>query len=189
VNASERQFIHLHFKEHAVKKFISIFVSFLLSACAAGNSITNNAEKVTAAAAKIADMTLPAGYAPDFTGSMMGYAVASFRPSNGDDASHLFLVQSEKEADGEKLAQALADLAPGSGDVKGRMTVLENRAVTVRGQQTTLVISEGANSKGAAYRQAVVAFRGKGGPAMLVFSEPVTRWHAATLDALIASVR
>jgi hypothetical protein len=99
------------------------------------------------------------------------------------------LIQSEKEADSEKLEQMLADLVPGSKNSNTRLTVVENRAVTIRGQAATLVISDGVNSEGASYRQGTAAFQGKGGPALLVLSEPTERWDQSTVDAFIASIK
>jgi hypothetical protein len=59
----------------------------------------------------------------------------------------------------------------------------------VRGQETTLVINEGVNSEGVTYRWVTAAFQGKGGPALLVISEPVTRWSQETVETFIASIR
>jgi hypothetical protein len=68
------------------------------------------------------------------------------------------------------------------------MTVVETRPATGRGQETTLVINEGVNSEGVSYRQVTVAFQGSG-PALLVISEPVTRWSQETVETFIASIR
>ena len=76
----------------------------------------------------------------------------------------------------------------GSGNLQTRVTVIETRSVWVRGQETTLVISDCINSEGISYRQAAVAFQGNGGPALLVFSEPIETWDQAILDAFIASI-
>jgi hypothetical protein len=68
------------------------------------------------------------------------------------------------------------------------MTIIETRPVTVREQEVTLVISEGITSEGETYRQVTAAFQGKGGPALLMLSEPVTSWNQQVVDALIASI-
>lgn len=166
---------------------IGAIVLIALSACSTVEVINDDHQRVTSAASEIADFDLPTGYGADFSARLMGYTVAAFNP--GDGYSHLYLIQSEDEADGEELAQMLDELAPGASDPQTRMTVVEIRPVTVRGQETTLVISEGVNSEGVAYRQAIVVFQGKGGPALLVLSEPVTRWNQETMDAFIASIR
>jgi len=169
-----------------IKFLFSLVLLTGLSACAASYAVKTDSDQVASAAADIADFDLPAGYRADFTAHLMGYTVAAFNP--GDGHSHLYLIQSADEADGEKLAEMLDQLAPGSSDPRTRMTVLETRPVTVRGEESTLVISDGINSEGESYRQATVAFQGQGGPALLVFSEPIERWDQATVDNFLASI-
>ena len=168
------------------KLLITLLLLTGLSACGSGYSFNTESKQVTSAAAEIADFDLPASYTADFTARMMGYTVAAF--NLGDGHSHLYLIQSADEADGEKLASMLDEVVPGSGDPQTRMTIIETRPVTVRGQETILVISEGTDSEGGSYRQAAVTFDGQGGPALLVLSEPVERWDQATVDALLASI-
>lgn len=170
------------------KSLLTMIAAILLAglfACAPQVSINGNPDDVSSVASAIADFELPSGYAPEFTASLLGYTTAAYNP--GDGHSHLYLIQSENEADSEKLAQMLESMAPGSGD--NRMTVIENRPVTVREQEVTLVISDGVNHDGDAYRQATVAFQGKGGPALLVISEPTDRWNQSVVDAFIASIK
>lgn len=116
----------------------------------------------------------------------MGYTAASFCPDNGN--RYLYLIQSEKDSDGEKLAQMLEELVPGESNPQTHMPVIETCYVIVRGQEKALVMSEGINSEGKSYRQVTVAFQGKGGPALLVLSEPVESWNQGSLDAFIASI-
>jgi hypothetical protein len=98
------------------------------------------------------------------------------------------LIQSENEADGKELEQMLPQLVPGSSDPNTRMTVIENRTATVRGQEVAVVVSEGTNSENVEYRQATVGFQGKGGPAMLVFTESAELWNQETVETLITSI-
>ena len=171
-------------------KFITFsltILAFLLAACGTNVAINTDGGKVNNAAAEIASIDLPSGYRPEFTASMNGYTVVSFTP--GDDHSHLYLVQSQDVADADKLAQAMDEIVPGASDPEFRMTVLETRPISIRGRETALVISEGTNSEGETYRQALAAFDGKGGPALLVFSEPISAWEPDTVDTLVASIR
>jgi len=171
-----------------MKLRISSFVllAFLLSACGINTAINTNTDKVVSVAAEIADFDLPAGYQPEFSASLEGYTLVSYNP--GDGHSHLYLIQSEKESDGEKLVSMIDQIAPGSNDPQTRMTVIETRLVTMREQEVTLVISEGVTSEGETYRQIMVAFHGKGGPALVTLSEPVERWNQESVDAFIASI-
>jgi hypothetical protein len=172
-----------------MKLRISCFVllAFLLSACGTNTTINTDTDKVVSVAAEIADFDLPAGYQPEFSASLEGYILVSYNP--GDGHSHLYLIQSEKESDGEKLVSMVEQIAPGSYDPQTRMTIIETRPVTVREQEVTLVISEGVTSEGETYRQVMAAFQGKGGPALLVLSGPVTSWNQQSVDAFIASIQ
>jgi hypothetical protein len=116
----------------------------------------------------------------------MGYTIASFRADNGP--SHLYLIQSDNDADGEKLSEMLSQLAPGAYDPQTRMTIIETRPVTIRGQEETLAFSEGVTSEGETYRQVAVTFQGQGGPALLVISAPAESWDQASVDAFLASI-
>ena len=83
----------------------------------------------------------------------------------------------------------LEQLAPGAYDPQTRMSIIETGPVTVRGQDATLVISEGVTSEGESYRQEAAAFQGQGGPALVVISGPVESWDQALVDAFLASIR
>ncbi|MGE5461855.1 MAG: hypothetical protein ACM3PS_00775, partial [Syntrophothermus sp.] len=105
---------------------LAAFLLIVLSACGSTVKMSSDAAEVASVASEIADFEPPAGYSSDFTANLLGYTVAAYNP--GDGHSHLYLVQSEKESDAEKLAQMLEKLVPGSSDRNSRLTVIENRA-------------------------------------------------------------
>jgi hypothetical protein len=158
----------------------------ILSACGAAPATDKN-QNVAEIASKIADFDVPAGYAPELSAHLLGYSLASYKGTTGP--SHLYLVQSEKDSDKAELQKMLEQMAPGSSNPNTRMTVVENRTATVRGQEADVVISEGTNSDNVTYRQATVAFQGKGGPALLVFSESADLWDQAVLDTFLGSIQ
>ena len=161
--------------------FLVIAALFALAACTATEAANTNETAST-----IADFDLPAGYSPEFSTSMLGYTVAAYKGPNRP--SHLYLIQSENESDGEELQKMITQLVPGSSDTNTEMTIIENRPVTIRGQEATLIVSEGLNSEQASYRQISVVFEGKGGPALLLFSESVAAWDQEAVDELLASI-
>ncbi|MBN1371383.1 MAG: hypothetical protein JW987_05430 [Anaerolineaceae bacterium] len=169
-----------------LKIFSLLIVAYLLSACGVQAALNTNPDDVAGVAAEIVDFTAPAGYSPEFLAEINGYTVISYRPSQGN--GHLYLLQSRDAADASQMEEALNEMNPGEKDLKARLTVLETRVMTVREQEATLVISEGTNGNGESYRQAALAFEGKSGPAMLVFSESLAVWDIATVEASIASV-
>src|SRR5215208_6875400 len=165
---------------------ISTITLAFLSACGTVEA-TDDSQHVTKLASKIADFDLPAGYTSEFSAEMLGYTLATYKGASGP--SHLYLIQSENESDGEELERMLTQLAPGSSDPNTRMTVVENRTAIVRDQEVAVVVSEGVNSENISYRQITVGFQGKGGPALLVLSETVERWDQAAVDTFLASVQ
>jgi hypothetical protein len=164
-----------------------ILMAALMTACGVNLAIETDTEKIDSAAAEITSFELPAGYRSEFSANLNEYTLVSYTP--GDGYSHLYLVQSKNAADTDKLLRAMQEIIPGQYDPDARMTVLETRPVTVRGQETTLVISEGINSDGKTYRQALVAFDGNDGPALLVFSTSVTSWDLVVVETVVASIR
>jgi hypothetical protein len=173
---------------HKITRIGLVMVLMLMTLVACAKvELTNDAQHVEKIAAEIADFTLLPGYEPELTAQALGYSLASYKGASGP--SHLYLIQSEKESDNEKLSQMLDKLSPGTRDSNARMTVVENRPASVRGQDVTLVISEGVNSEKVSYRQISVGFAGKGGPALLVISETTGNWDQAAIDDFLASFR
>lgn len=169
------------------KILIILTALWVLTACTPGFPVNTDTAAVSNAAAQIAEFDLPEGYIPEFSVNVMGYTVAAY--NRGDGISHLYLVQSEKESDGEKLMQMLEDVLPAENNYQNRTTVVETRSVTVRGQEEQMVVHEGVNGEGQPYRQALVTFQGNGGPALVVISEPLNRWDIRTVENLIASIQ
>jgi hypothetical protein len=70
------------------------------------------------------------------------------------------------------------------------MALLEQKPVTIRGEQTTLSISEGTNDQGVSYRMANAKFQGNGqGPALFMIVEPAEQWDSQVVEDFIASIR
>jgi hypothetical protein len=173
-----------------LKKTLFMFVVIiLLVATVACTSVTTSNDPAQAidAGSTIADFDLPPGYTSEFSSSMLGYIIVTYRGQNA--SSHLYLIQSEKESDEEDLARMLTEMVPGWSDANTRMTVIENRPVKIRDQETTLILSDAINSEGESYRQLTVAFEGKEGPALLVFSESLDAWDQAATDKFLDSIR
>ncbi|NLG49229.1 MAG: hypothetical protein GX552_03840 [Chloroflexi bacterium] len=171
-----------------MRTFTKILVLGLLVLLLAGCGKNNTAAaRVARAASKIADFDLPEGYKADFAADLLAYSVVAYAPSEGH--GHLYLIQSEREEDGRRLDSALGGMLPGNYDVRSRMKVLERRPISVRGHETTLIITEGVNANGDTYRQAVASFPGKGGPAVVVISELIDGWDETVVEAFIESLR
>ncbi|MDO9087704.1 MAG: hypothetical protein Q7U53_15960 [Anaerolineaceae bacterium] len=169
-------------------KILSILLLvFFLTACEANPLLNTNAEKVMEVTQQIVDFSIPVGYEPDFTANYKGYTLVSYRPEN--ENSHLYILQSKDSADAENLQGILDVLVPGTSNAEGDQQVLDNYPIIFRGQETNLILLEGKNSEGKVYNQILVDFEGKGGPAVLVFSELSTYWDMDKVNRLLESVQ
>jgi hypothetical protein len=69
-------------------------------------------------------------------------------------------------------------------------TLVEQKPVTIRGEETTLSISEGTSDKGVPYRMANATFQGKGeGPALLMVVAPSDQWDEQMVNDFVESIR
>lgn len=172
------------------KAVIILLLSLIVLGCAAcGVKYTPERmdQEIEEIAAEITDFDLPEGYAPEFGVKLLGYSVAAFDP--GDGHSHIYLIQSEKDSDFDTFSEVLEQVVPGYKDVSTRMTILSEQVISVRGAEGLLVLSEGTNAEQMMYRQITLNFQGKGGPAMLLFSEPESRWEQGVVDHFLKSLR
>lgn len=152
---------------------------------AVASTMEKNPDRIAAVAAEIAGFDLPAGYQPEYALDLGGYKVAAYHP--GDGHSHLMLIQGPANLAID--ANALRSAVPGARDRATRLTVVSQYQAQVRGQDVPVMISEGTNSSGQAYRELTALFQGKGGPALVVIESPTTGWDQVQVDAFIASLR
>lgn len=174
-----------HFSKFALL-FGGMLLLFTLGACRYPGTGSDPARIVAKTAEKIADFTLPPGYEPEYGLHALGYTAVAY---HDDNAGHLYLVQSESEADGTALQEALDEMVPGYQDEERELEVVEQWPFTLRGQDVLVTISEGTGGEGEMMRQATAVFQGKAGPTLLILREPSTRWDEATVQAFLASVR
>ncbi len=177
---------------------------FLLCACVAlitlgalgsfgmtvASAVTKNPVEVQDAAALIADFQLPAGYRSEASLSLGGYTFVSYAP--GDGYSHIQMVQAPAsvKVDESTLEQYAQQANPNvRRDRYSRVRTVGESQATIRGQNVTLLISEGTNHDGQLYRTMTGVFQSKSGPTLLSIESPVSTWNQAEVDAFIASIR
>jgi hypothetical protein len=141
-------------------------------------------------AQEIADFTIPDGYAPVVASRFAHFELVGYNGPDGRSHIYLFQLPPAIHVDQAELERQFQNSAGNPGQANGReMKVIEEQAVTIRGEATTLVISEGTNGSGQLYRSANAVFTGKDGQALLSFSGLTTTWDQATIDSFIASMR
>ncbi len=82
----------------------------------------------------------------------------------------------------------------GTGDPKNiwygtETTLVEQKPISIRGQQTMLNISEGISSDGVTFRMATAKFAGRGGPSLLIVAGPIGEWDDGMVEAFIESIQ
>ena len=155
----------------------------------AGCSLRSDAGSINAAAAKIADFSLPAGYTPEATAEIGGYLFVSYAP--GDGHSHIQFIQAPADANVDRatLEKYIQQASQNRDyDTSSRSQVVGSIQATIRGQAVTLVISEATNSTQQPYRSLTGVFQGKGGTALLSVESPINFWNQNAVDQFIASI-
>lgn len=156
----------------------------------ASRVVQSDPAQVAGIAAKIADFTLPAGYKSEAAVEIAGYQYVSYAP--GDGHSHIMLIQAPAGAvpDQATLEQYAQQAAPQRGyDRRTRSQVVGQTKATIRGQESTFVVSEGTNSDGQPYRSLTAVFQGRGGTALLSVESPLNTWNQDAVDRFVASIR
>ena len=141
---------------------------------------------VTTVSDTIADYTLPAEFGDGYAMRIAGFSMISY--TSADGRSHIYLVQAPSwlapdEADLERQLRQTSGT-----DEWSETTVVDRQPCQIRGQETTLVISEGVSHDGRQYRAASGVFEGKGGLALVNVSGPANSWDQEMVDAFIASL-
>jgi hypothetical protein len=155
-----------------------------ITACSPSRAININPTQMTTLESDFVDFALPICFSTYFSTHVMGYSVKAY--SSGVGPSHISWIQSKKDLAGEKQAQTLEKLVIESGYPQTSMKVIQDQPVQVRGQDTTLIISDCVNSEGTTHRQANVSFQGSSGPVFLVHSESMADWRSTTVSTLLA---
>jgi hypothetical protein len=146
--------------------------------------------EAAAIAQEIADFTLPDGYTSAVATQFAHFEVVGYDGPDGH--SHIYLLQMPPawSVDEAELVRQLQSATESEGNDYGPdMQVIDQLPVTIRGQATTLIVSEGTNGAGELIRSANAAFQGKDGQALVSFSGTTAAWDTAMIDAFIASMK
>ena len=153
------------------------------------SSVVTDPDEVEAKAQGIADFNVPSGYEQQAI-SFFGFDMVML---HADNAPTYMLMQFPDSANlDQKQMEDQMQTAMGQqfGRVGGaKLTVVDRLSVTIRGQESTMVISEGADDSGKRFRQGMAFFQGKGGAAMLSIFADEFDWDQDAINAFIAAIR
>jgi hypothetical protein len=142
---------------------------------------------------QIADYTLPSGYEEKFGMDIFTTKMVMIAPSQ-EQRGGLFIMLMQVAADTasrEQMEQQMRQsFQQGTQRNMQDMRVVGAETVTIKGQPVTLTISEGtADNSAVTMRQAVGAFQGKGGAALIMVMGAVSDWDKTLLDNFYKSMR
>ena len=158
----------------------------------ADESTTENPQEVARIASEIADFDLPEGYDTQYGMKIATFSMVQFATRN--EENYIFLTQfpAGTSINVDEMMRQVRDGArnPNSRWYNVDAELVEQKPVTIRGQESTLSISEGTNDQGELYRMANVTFQGRGeGPTLVMFIGPAEQWDTEMVEDFISSIR
>jgi hypothetical protein len=158
----------------------------------ADNSTTEDPQEVSRIASKIADFDIPEDYSRQYGMEIDTFNLVQYA-NNGED-TYIFLAQfpADTSINPDQLMREIKNSSrnPNHPLYNTDMQIVEQKPVTIRGEETTLTISEGTSDQGELYRMANAKFQGNGsGPALLMIVGPADGWDAQMVEDFVASIR
>lgn len=153
------------------------------------NSLETDSGKVAQVSNSIAEFSVPEGFGSPYAAHILGFSVVGY--TGADHHSHIYFAQLPKllPVDRAEIEAQLRQATFGpTYDRTTKMTVVDRQATTIRGQDVTLLVSEGTNSNGDSFREVTGLFDGNGGQVLVVYETPIQSWDQAEVDAFLASI-
>lgn len=115
--------------------------------------------------------------------------IAVERQDLHNDNSHIYLLQmpSSTLPERETLEWQMRQIT-GRGDLREAI-IIDSQPCPIRGENTTLIISEGVNYEGQLYRSASAVFTGNEGTALVNISAPTNSWDQEMVERFIESLQ
>lgn len=139
----------------------------------------------------VADYDIPAGYQEmAFDIFFMKYIMLTPDFTSTDPLIMMMQIPDSMTSEEEmqrEMERSMARQSGRSGNVN--MEVVEQKTITIRGQQIPATISEGQSESGITMRQMTAVFKGKNGLAILMIMGEKSSWNQQMIDSFIASIR
>jgi hypothetical protein len=156
----------------------------------AEESVSESPDVAVRVGSEIADFEIPTGFGSPYSVHFGDVTMVGYQSENGN--SHILLAQFP-EGTSINVDEMLKEISEYSDDpnstwYKTETTLVEQKPVSIRGQETTLNISEGTSSEGITYRSATATFQGRGGPALVLVAAPIDEWDMEAVETFVASI-
>jgi hypothetical protein len=154
-------------------------------------SVSESPQVAVRFGSEIADFEVPEGFASPYGIHFGDMTLVGYKSSS--EKSLLLLAQFPKGTS-INVDEMLRRIEEGSGDpnsiwYKTETTVVEQKAVTIRGKECNLSISEGTSSDGVEFRMATAKFDGRGGPSLVMIAGPIDEWDIEMVENFISSIK
>lgn len=166
--------------------FFTGFISLRLANWGLSRITEDEPTTVAEVGRSIAGYDVPAHYQGEYAMQVADFSLVAYRNTN--QAGHIYLIQFPEaiEVDPGALAQQLHEMADTNSWTE--LVVVYHIPCSIRGQETTLVISEGFNHDRQRYRSASAVFAGNEGQALVNISGPADSWDQAMVDTFVQSL-
>jgi hypothetical protein len=158
--------------------------------------ILDSPEQAQKLAQDIVDYDLPAGYQEQgaFNMGIMKIVIITEGSENAQNTNRPVIMLAAMPLSGsmdeEEMLQIQSNMQRTMGDQNVDMELVEEKTVTIRGQEVSLSVYEGTDEQGFAMKQVVSGFfEGKKGLVTLMIMGQETEWDQTEVDAFIDSIR
>ncbi len=139
--------------------------------------------------AQIADYTLPPGYTEEVGFDMFVEKLVMIGPTNNQGPVIMMISVSAATVNRQQMEQTLRQSFASQLSRSGTFKSVGTHDVTIKGQQTTLAVSENDSTSGLTERQATGVFQGKSGLVMMMIMGSVDEWDWPTIEAFCSSIK
>lgn len=158
----------------------------------ADQSTTENPQEVAQIASGIASFEVPEEFNTQFGMKIGSFSMVQYMTR--DERNIIFITQfpAGTSINADEMMRQIRENSrnPNSRWYNTDARLVEQKPVTICGEETTLSINEGINEQGVLYRVANAKFQGKGeGPALFMIVSPADQWDMQLVEDFIASIR
>jgi hypothetical protein len=163
----------------------SRFVNF------AEQSVSESPQVAVRLGSEIADFEVPEGFGAPYSIQFADVTLIGYKSPG--ERSHLLLAQFPEgtSINVEEMLRIIGERSdnPNSIWYNTQTEIVEQNPVTIRGQEVTLIISEGTSSDGVEFRMATARFEGRGGSALAMIAGPLSEWDDGMVDDFFTSIQ
>jgi len=152
-------------------------------------TVSTDTGEVQSSAAAIADYTLTAGYTETFGMNLLGVSMVGFSSSDKEQMLMMYQFPTAGGMDPDQLAEQMRQMSESQTGQISNLRQVDSYPVTIRGQETEMIVYEGSSNEGATIREVMAVFEGKGGTAFFMAVGPQASWDQSAIDQFVGSLR